>query len=94
MTRIIIKKLIWDEWNRQHIKKHKVTEEEVSEVGKQLIYHKKSYKNRFLAIGRSGLRLLTIVVKRISKTTYYVITARDSSNKERRTVYEKEKQNS
>ena len=32
MTRIVIKKLIWDEWNREHIKKHNVAVDEAEEA--------------------------------------------------------------
>ena len=34
MTRIIVKELIWDSINREHIKKHNVTVTEVEEAGK------------------------------------------------------------
>lgn len=56
-----------------------------------LIYHKRTYNGRYLAIGRSGKRLIAIVIRRIKACTYYVVTARDASKKERRDTYEKEK---
>lgn len=93
MTKITINELVWDDYNKKHIEKHNVTEKEISEAGFNLIYHKRSEINneRYLAIGRSGKRLLTLVIHRIKTGKYYLITARDASRKERRAVYEKEK---
>ena len=54
MTRIKVKQLIFDRWNIVHIKKHKVSAEDVIEAGKNLKYHRVSYKKRYLAIGRSN----------------------------------------
>ncbi len=90
MTRIKIKKLIWDDWNLEHLKKHHVTEEEGEDVGKNFIAHKIGKKGRYIAIGRSGTRLLSLVLSRKGPGVYYVVTARDSSKKERREIYEKE----
>jgi len=91
MTRIVIKKLIWDEWNREHIKKHNVAVDEAEEVVANLIAHKRGKKGRFIAIGRSGSRIISVMVGREGTGIYYVATARDSDKKERRMVYEKEK---
>lgn len=56
-----------------------------------MLYHKRTYKGRYLIVGRSGARLISIVLKRQKPGEYYVITARDASKAERRKVYEKEK---
>lgn len=93
MTRIVIKELIWDAYNIAHIKKHNVAVDEAEEVGKQFISHKKGKSGRYLVIGRSGSRLISLVVKRREVGIYYLVTARDSSRKERREIYEKEKYN-
>ena len=90
MTRIVVKTLLWDNHNVEHIKKHKVTEREVEQVAKQISWHKKTHHGRYLATGRSGSRILSIVIRRKEKTTYYVVTARDASREERRKLYEKE----
>ena len=90
MTRIIVKKLIWDNWSTEHIKKHDVMKEEVEKVAKNLIAHKVGKKGRYIAMGRSGSRLLSLVLSRKGPGVYYVVTARDSSRKERREIYEKE----
>lgn len=92
MTRIIVKEIVFDDWNRDHIKKHGVSEDEVMEAGQSLVYHRRTYKSRYLAIGRSGRRLVAMVLNRKATTKYYLVTARDASSKERRKVYEKESQ--
>lgn len=91
MTRIKIKKLIWDEFNVEHIKKHNVTKNEVGEVVKKIITHKKAKKGRYLIIGRIGLRMISVAVSRKGVGVYYPVMARDSAKKERKVVYEKEK---
>lgn len=90
MTRIKIKELVWDDFNREHIKKHNVTVEEAEVAVKNLIAHKRAKKGKYLALGRSGSRILAIIGK--EKTgIYYPATARDADKPERRIVYEKEK---
>lgn len=90
MTRIIIKELVWDEWNLKHISKHNVSKEEV-EQARGIIYHRRTHGGKYLATGKSGNRLITIILRRKSLGKYYVVTARDASKKERKVVYEKEK---
>lgn len=89
MTRIIVKILIWDNWNLEHIQKHNVTKEEV-EGAKEIIYHRRTYDGKYLATGRSGDRLVTIILRRKNAGEYYEVTARDASKKERVKIYEKE----
>lgn len=91
MTRIKIKTIVWDDWNREHIKKHKVSVNEVEKAGKRVIYHRETEKNRFLVVTRSGKRIITLIVRRLESTKYFLVTARDASKKERKKVYEKEK---
>jgi len=91
MTRIIVKYLVFDEYNLKHIKRHNVTTEEIKEVGKNFIYHRKTHTGRYLAVGRTGKRIITLVIRRISLGKYYLITARDASKRERKDIYEKEK---
>lgn len=90
MTRIIVKQLIWDDVNKEHIKKHDVSKEQVEEVGKNQLAHKKGHSGRYIIIGRSGARILSVVIRRIKTGIYYPVTARDADKDERRRVYEKE----
>lgn len=91
MTRITVKKLVWDNWNLNHIQKHKVTREEIEKGVKNFIVHEKAKSGRYALFGRVKTRILTIIVKREKTTVYYVVTARDAARKERKKVYEKEK---
>lgn len=91
MTRIVIKELVFNQYNRDHIKKHNVTEIEVITASGKVIYHKKSYKGRYLVIGRVEKRLISLVVKLESRGKYFLVTARDAGKHERKEVYEKEK---
>ena len=95
LIRIRKKDLVWDDWNIKHIKKHNVTKDEVEESFENLVVYRKGYKKRLMLIGRSGGRILSVVVAKDNLGSYYVVTARDADKKERRLVYEKEnKQNS
>lgn len=76
--------MIWGGWNRGHIKKHDVSEDEVEELCKGTYKQQPTYDNRFLIFGRVGKRLLTVILARESAGKYYVITARDMSKKERK----------
>ncbi len=90
MTRIVVKQLIWDDANKEHIKKHDVSLEQVEEVGKNQLAHEKGHSGRYIIIGRSGARILSVVIRRIKTGIYYPVTARDADKDERRRVYEKE----
>lgn len=91
MTRIKIKELIFDEWNIEHIKKHNISVREIEIAVMNMSAHKRAKRGRYIAIGRSRKRIISIVISRIKTGTYYVVTARDSDKKERKLVYEKEK---
>jgi uncharacterized protein len=90
MTRIKIKKLIWDDYNVEHIKKHGVNIKDVEIASKNILWHERTKKMRYMAGGRSGKRILTLIIRRKEKTTYYLVSARDSDKKERRKIYERE----
>lgn len=93
MTKIIIKFLIWDDYNIEHIKKHNVTQNEVEELTKNIIVHKRAKMGRYIIFGRAGSRILSIVVRRYQAGTYYIVTARDAAKEERKKVYETEGKN-
>jgi uncharacterized DUF497 family protein len=90
MTRIKITQLIWDEINSEHIKKHNVTVVEAEEAIQNINAHREGRSRRIFLIGRSGKRILAILVKPKEDKKYYVITARDADKKERRLIYENE----
>lgn len=86
MTRVIVRELIFDIFNIEHIKKHNVTAEETILVGKNAIYHEHGKRGRYIVVGRVDKRLITIIVKRKSLKRYYLVTARDARKEERRKV--------
>lgn len=89
MTRIIVKTLLWDAYNIEHIKKHHVTRSEVEAAANHITWHKRTHHGRYLATGRSGSRILSVIIRRKDKKTYYLVTARDASRDERRKLYER-----
>lgn len=86
MTRIIIKKLIWDDFNIEHIKKHEVTKEEIEKAVKQVSYHRHTYDERYLAVCEGEERTITVIVVRKSLSTYYVVSARTAKKSERKNI--------
>ncbi len=91
MTKIVIRFLVFDETNLEHIKKHNVTRVEVEKIGKDFLYHRKTHTGRYLVVGRVGSRIITMVFRKETMGKYYLVTARDASKKERRDLNEKEK---
>lgn len=43
MTRIIVRYLVFDGYNLEHIKKHNVTRGEIEKLGKDFLYHLGQY---------------------------------------------------
>ncbi len=80
---IKVRGLIWDEWNRKHIAKHKISVNEVEEVchGKYQVID--SYRMRILIIGKTkaGKRLGIVLspedrhLQLYGSGIYYPITA-------------------
>jgi hypothetical protein len=72
----------WDDWNREHILKHQVTEATVHEVVFSDALVRPSYKGRFKVIGSDALgRTYCIVVGSVPHrpAVYYVFSARPAS---------------
>ncbi len=85
-------RLIWDNWNKEHIKKHGVSISEVEEVCKNAVAVKQSYLGRTMVFGKTvNGRLLTIVLSFGNEKDAYVVSARDMSKNEREIYYEKTK---
>lgn len=91
MTRIKLRQLIWDEWNESHIQKHRIAQSEVEEAVQNVSANRRGYSGRIVLIGRSGKRIIAIVLSKEKSGEYYVITARDADKEERRLLYEQEK---
>lgn len=82
-----IERLVWDDWNRDHLMKHAVTPEEAEEASAgEPVFHA-TYKGRLLVIGPTGTgRMLAVVIGPVpdQPDAYYVFSARPASRKERR----------
>jgi uncharacterized DUF497 family protein len=77
--------LRWDEWNEEHIARHGVEPHEVEEVARKTFHFTKARGGRYRVIGQTdGGRFLTVVVAPRRDGTYYVVTARDADEIERR----------
>lgn len=88
---IKVKKLVWDKWNIEHIKKHQVSKAEVKLAVQNIIIELETHSNRLLIAGRCNKRLITVIlVEQTETNVYYPVTARDSSKKERQKIYESE----
>jgi len=85
---IIIKKLVFADWNLDHmLEKHGVTQNEVelALADKNAIIVSAKHK-RLMVLGRSSSRLLAVIIKKQSRHTYFVVTARNMSKKRKTTI--------
>jgi len=82
---IFVRRLRFNEWNIDHIARHDVTPEEVEEVCQGKPAFSATYNDRLRVIGptRAG-RMLTVILAPEDDDTYYPVTARPASRKERR----------
>jgi len=89
LAQISIKKVVWDDLNIAHIAKHGVKPSDVDFAfsDARAVFFK-TYSERIIVLGRSGKRLLAVVLSREKEGCYYVVTARDMAKKER-TIYRK-----
>lgn len=87
---IVINELIWDEFNLNHIQKHDVTQLEIIEASQKIKLILESKFKRLAVIGKTkNNRLITFILDKKDKDNYYLVTARDTSRAERRTLNEK-----
>lgn len=83
-----MKKLIWNEWNKNHIKKHNVTVDEVEEAYENKKFEIDTYLARKKLYGLTNMgRMIIIIVSKENNKNLYVFSARDMSRKERREYY-------
>ncbi len=80
---VLVRGLIWDDWNRQHLAAHDVVPEEVEEVCHGRHTAVESYRKRLPLIGmtKQGRRLVVILspedrnLRPYGEGVYYVVTA-------------------
>jgi uncharacterized DUF497 family protein len=81
-----IERLIWDDWNRQHLTKHQVTPIEAEQVIAGEPSVRISYKNRLQIVGPTATgRMVSVIIGPVPAAvdTYYVFSARPASRRER-----------
>jgi uncharacterized DUF497 family protein len=78
-------KLLWDTWNKEHIKKHKVSVFEAEEAYHTYYAVAETYDKRKIYLGKTKKsRLITVIVSFKKQKGPYVLSVRDTSKKERR----------
>lgn len=92
---LIISRLVWDDWNVEHIARHDVSPEEVEEVCHREALVHETYGGRLRVIGMtsSGKALTVIAAPKGEDGVYYPVTARAASSRERM-IYREEVNNS
>ena len=78
-------RLVWDDWNEEHIARHNVTPAEVEEVTTNRPFTTRGQKDRYRLIGQTAAgRLLTVIVAPRGDGAMYVLIAREATRDERR----------
>lgn len=80
---VVVRGLIWDDWNRQHLATHNVHPEEVEDVCHRRHEARESYRKRLQILGKTKKgRVLVIILspedrkgQPYDEGVYYVITA-------------------
>lgn len=81
--------LVWNDWNKEHIKKHLVTISEAEEAYDKSNLVAKGKDNRVLILSKiKNGKMIALFLSFKKQPLPYVVSARDASKKERR-IYEK-----
>lgn len=88
---LVIKRLIWDEWNTAHIARHKIIPDEVEKICHSDALVEEGHTGRLLIIGlaKSNKMITAIIDLEPEDGVYYVVTARPSSKRERKIYKDK-----
>lgn len=79
-----IRYLKWDRDNIEHIRRHRVTQEEVEEVCKGRFWLRRGRDRRHLFFGQTYAgRYLFLVMREVEKGVFRPITARDMTEREK-----------
>ena len=81
-----ISRLNWDDYRIEHIAKHNVEPDEVWEVWEDPVHlARRQGRNRYLVYGQAANdRYLFVVLEHIEGTVYKPITARDMTDREKK----------
>ena len=85
MPMLPLQELIWDDWNEEHVARHNVSRGEVEEVcfGHPFVVRIRRSRYRIMGQTEAGRYLAVILDSREGKE-FYVVTARDATEPERR----------
>lgn len=87
MPDIEIRRLFWDDWNREHAAKHGISIFEINMLLAGWVFGQETYKGRYqvFRVNQQG-RLLSFVIGADPDEhgTWYVFSARPASRRERR----------
>ena len=85
----VVNKLIWNDWNQDHIAGHDVTKDEVEEVCQGKYIALDGHHGRFIIVGMTqAKRVLAVVIDPETEPgVYYPVTARPADRQERRLFY-------
>lgn len=93
LRRFPLDRLVWDDWNREHIARHGVVPTEVEEAVAGATLAEPSYKERYALIGMTAAgRSIVSVIGPVPEqpSVFYVFTARPANRRERRRYAEAE----
>ena len=81
--KLVIKSLIWDDWNVAHIAQHDVLPNEVEEVCAGNRIEREAYRQRIFLVGTTKIgRILTVILEpREEQGVYRPITAYEASKR-------------
>lgn len=86
-----IRRLVWTDWNREHIARHEVNPDEVEQACHSDHIFFESYKGRLILIGPTlAERMLAVILEPIGDDVHFVVTARSADRRERR-IYREQK---
>jgi len=81
---LVVKRLVWDEWNGAHIARHDIIPEAVEEVCHNNPLVSRTYNDRLRLVGLTAEgEIVTVILAPQGREIYYPITARPATRKER-----------
>ena len=78
--------LIWDDWNEDHIARHRVGITEATEAVKEAAFMTRGRDDTYQLVGQTASgRYLFVVLAPRGARVYYVVSAREATHGEQRT---------
>lgn len=81
---LIVRRLVWNDWNIAHIARHDVIPDEVEQVCHGDPWVSETYGGRLRVVGPTSRgRFVTVILGPQGSGVYFTITARPASRRER-----------